>query len=300
MPATTVQKLAAAAWSDGWGVANDVASRLAGLGSDGTYPGNCLRDLLRMSKDIGIGSSTPEPYMVSVKTSGGGYRNVGVFLPHEEIAMSVQMHGIDALRLSTAAWDSGIGLGAMLRDWGDSPHIQLEARDVIAIGLHADGVSYSASQRAGSTRSVLAAAWNAISADLPANRGRRHLFFALSKALCCQCGCEGLMCLMLWDGFSSPPVSPLSLAFAAQAAASDFIDTIGQRSTRQRHPPITDTSRTLHVRPIVQGFCLEYDVSQGRPNPESEARRHRVDSPRQQASTSCRHPPPSCTRAGSR
>ena len=105
--------------------------------------------------------------------------------------MSVQTHGIDAFRLSAAAWDSGNGLGAMLRDWGDSPHIQVDARDVVAIGLHADGVSYRASQRAGSSRAVLAAAWNAISADLPANRGRRHLFFALSKALCCQCGCRG-------------------------------------------------------------------------------------------------------------
>ena len=200
LPAKTVQKLAAAAWSDGWGVDNEMAERLAGLGTDGTYPGNCLRDLLRMSKDIGIVGSTPEPYMVSVKTSGGGYRNVGVFLPHAELAVSVQTHGIDAFRLSAAAWDSGNVLGAMLRDWGDSPHIQVEARDVIAIGLHADGVSYSASQRAGSSRSVLACAWNAISAELPANRGRRHLFFAMAKALCCKCGCEGRMGVMLWVG----------------------------------------------------------------------------------------------------
>ena len=96
LPATTVQKLAAAAWSDGWGVDDDVAKRLAGLGADGTYPGNCLRDLLRMSKVIGIGGSTPEPYMKSVETSGGGYRHGGVFLPHEEIAKSVQTHGKDA------------------------------------------------------------------------------------------------------------------------------------------------------------------------------------------------------------
>jgi hypothetical protein len=77
----------------------------------------------------------------------------------------------------------------MLRSWGDE--VEVDARDVLAVGLHADGVSYSASQRAGSTKSVLAAAWNVISAESPAKRGRRHLFFSLSKALVCDCGCEG-------------------------------------------------------------------------------------------------------------
>ena len=142
-------------------------------------------------KDLGIGTATPKPYVVSVTTAGGGQRDVGVFLPHEQLSISVQQHGLDAYRMSADDWASASGLGATLNSWGDLPDIQLDTRDAIAIGLHADGVSYGSTQRAGSTKSVLVAAWNAVSAELPSDRGRRHLFFAMSKALCCDCGCEG-------------------------------------------------------------------------------------------------------------
>jgi hypothetical protein len=147
--------------------------------------------LLIISQELGIAENTPSPYLVSVKTTGGAYREVGVFLPHEQLHLTVRHHGIDAFRLSAAAWDSEHGLANLLRAWGDSPEIQLEARDALAIGFHADGVSFGANQRPGSTKSVLAAAWNVISAESPANRGRRHLYFALAKALSCDCGCEG-------------------------------------------------------------------------------------------------------------
>ena len=118
-------------------------------------------------KDLGIGTATPKPYVVSVTTAGGGQRDVGVFLPHEQLSISVEQHGLDAYRMSADDWASASGLGATLRSWGDLPDIQLDTRDAIAIGLHADGVSYGSTQRAGSTKSVLVAAWNAVSAELP-------------------------------------------------------------------------------------------------------------------------------------
>lgn len=191
LPATTVQRLAHAAWQDGWGLGDSMAERIKGVGTDGKYPGNCLRDLLRVSQELGIGDDTPLPYLVNVKTTGGAMREVGVFLPHEQLHLSVQHHGIDALRLSDDAWGSASGLADLLRAWGDSPEIGMDTRDALAIGLHADGVCYGANQRPGSTKSVLAAAWNVVSATSPANRGRRHLFFALAKSLSCDCGCEG-------------------------------------------------------------------------------------------------------------
>ena len=191
LPATTVQILAAAAWQDGWGTGDRVAERLMKIGSEGKYPGNALRDLLRISDSLGIGDATPHPYMVAVKAANGETRTIGVFLPHEQLAMQVQAHGIDAFRLGAAEWQADTGLGNLLRTWGDSPDVQVDSRDVLAVGMHADGVSYTTTQRAGSTRSVLASAWNIISAPSPAHRGRRHLFFALSKSLCCNCGCEG-------------------------------------------------------------------------------------------------------------
>ena len=191
LPATAVQISAAAAWADGWGRADAIGTRLKSIGAEGKCPVNSLRDLLRLPEKLDIGDATPDPYIISVKSAGGGQRNVGVFLPHEQLNISVLTHGIDAYRVSSESWVSDSSVGALLRDWGDSPGIQIDSRDVLALGIHADGVSYSTTQRAGSTRSVLAAAWNIISAEMPAHRAHRHLFFALAKQLCCDCGCEG-------------------------------------------------------------------------------------------------------------
>ena len=194
LPATTVQTIAAAAWEDGWGRGDPIAERLKGLGTNGKFPGNSLRDLLRLVKRLGIGDATPEPYYVTVKTASGAERQVGAFLPHEQLAILVERHGLDAFRLSAPAWSSDTGLGRLVKSWGDAPEIQVDGRDVCAIGFHADGVSYTTTQRAGNSKSVLVASWNVISAPHEAHRGRRALFFAMAKALCCQFGCEGHQC----------------------------------------------------------------------------------------------------------
>jgi len=53
LPATAVQTLAGAAFADGWGHDDPVATKLSQLGSSGRYPANCLRDLvLRAPKQI--------------------------------------------------------------------------------------------------------------------------------------------------------------------------------------------------------------------------------------------------------
>ena len=194
LPATTVQIIAASAFEDGWGDGDPIARRLAGIGASGKFPGNALRDLMRLTKRLGIGDATPDQYYVNVKSARGGERQVGLFLPHEQLSILVEKHGIDAFRMSADGWSSGSGLGRLLQSWGDDPSIQVETRDVCAIGFHADGVSYTTTQRAGNSKSVLVAAWNVISAPQDAHRGRRAMFFALSKALCCQCGCEGCQC----------------------------------------------------------------------------------------------------------
>ena len=194
LPATTVQTIASVAWEDGWGRDDPIAKRLQRVGTQGKFPGNCLRDLLRLVNYLGIGDATPEPYYVTVKAASGGERTVGVFLPHEELNIMVEKHGLDAFRMADAEWSSDTGLALLLKSWGDAPEIQLDSRDVCAIGFHADGVSYTTTQRAGNTKSVLVAAWNVISAPQAAHKGRRTIFIAMAKAMCCQCGCEGHQC----------------------------------------------------------------------------------------------------------
>ena len=158
LPATTVQIIAASAFEDGWGDGDPIATRLAGIGASGKFPGNALRDLMRLTKRLGIGDATPDQYYVNIKSASGGERQVGVFLPHEQLSILVEKHGIDAFRMSADGWSSGNGLGRLLQSWGDDPSIQVETRDVCAIGFHADGASYTTTQRAGTSKSVLVAA----------------------------------------------------------------------------------------------------------------------------------------------
>ena len=191
LPATTIQRVAAAACADGWGEGDPMAQRMKQAGNQGRHTQNCLRDLLRLSRHVGVGHETPEPYVAEVPGVGGALRQVQVFLPHEQFQLLVAKHGADAYRLSSEAYEAHGGLGALLRSWGDNPEVGLDTRDVGVIGLHTDGVSYSSSVRAGACKGVLVASWNVVSASRPSHRGQRCLFFALSKSLCCGCGCEG-------------------------------------------------------------------------------------------------------------
>ena len=191
LPATVCQRLAAAAWRDGWGQGDEAAQSLKGAGNSGRHPGNAQRDVLRLARRMGISENTPEPYYVDVRSVGGANRQVGVCLRHEQLQSIVAEVGLDAVRLSEEVWEDAEGMGPLLRGWGDSDDVLVDSRDVVILGMHADGVSYTSSVRAGGSKAVLVASWNIASAPLQAQRARRFLFFVLSKALGCDCGCEG-------------------------------------------------------------------------------------------------------------
>ena len=174
LTATSVQLLAAAAKADGWGAADETALKLTGIGAGGKQPNNCLRDLLRLSKRLGIADATPEPYNVSIPGPGARLRNVGVCLPHEQAHMIVSKDGLEKYACSDRLWASDVGVGQLLRQWGDRSGVS--PRHVLAIGLHADGVSYSTSNRVGQSRSAAVSAWNFISAETDAAKGKRFPF----------------------------------------------------------------------------------------------------------------------------
>ena len=180
LPATTVQSIAAA-FADGWGQGEELAERLKQADGRGKHRSNCLRDVLRLSKTLGVGNITPEPYHVEVPSANGGSRRVAVCLPYEQYQMLVHTHGLGAWRLSPEAFAASEGLGTLVQDWGSKPEISLDARDVALLGLHADGVSYSASARAGHAKGVLAASWNVVSAPEQAHRGRRFVFLPSAR-----------------------------------------------------------------------------------------------------------------------
>ena len=159
MSATTLQILCAAAVDDGWGADDVIAQKLAGLGSRGKQPQNALRDLTRMITREGL--MAPEAYLVKVPGPKQSERTLSVCPPHEYLHKIVEEHGLEPYVCTNQLWSADIGVGKLLREWGD--RIGVDSRRAVGIGLHADGVSYSATQRVGTNRSAAVGAWNCIS-----------------------------------------------------------------------------------------------------------------------------------------
>ena len=189
LPATAIQTIAAAALADGWGQGDEVAMKLAGLGNRGLCPQNALRDLSRLIERAGLLGSSPAPYLVKIPGPRGSERTVSVCLPHEYLHKMVAANGLAPYVCSDQLWGADIGVGKLLREWGG--RVGVDSRPAVVVGLRSDGVSYSSTQRVGTNRSAAVAAWNCISADAAATRGKRHLFFVVGKNSCCDCGCEG-------------------------------------------------------------------------------------------------------------
>ena len=156
LPATTIRCLASAAKQDGWGEGDALAERLATLGADGNHQQNCQRDLLRVCDSAGLMGACPEPYYVQAPGPGGIVRTLRVNLPHEQAQKTVMADGLDPYVVGQSSWDADVGVGRLLRVWGEEQEV--DSRRALAIGLHADGFSYGASIRVGQCKSVIVAA----------------------------------------------------------------------------------------------------------------------------------------------
>ena len=189
LPATLVQEFAAAAVLDGWGSDDEVAQSLAKMGAAGRHKSNILRDLLRISKRLGMEEATPEPYYLTVPGPDGTEKTVSVILPHEQLELVLRRDGAERYRATESSWNSPIGVGNLLKEWG--VRVGTDSRTAVALGIHADGVSYTTSNRTGQGRSVAVGSWNVISAASDRDRGKRYLYFAIGKSSMCNCGCEG-------------------------------------------------------------------------------------------------------------
>ena len=75
-----VQGLAHAAMDDGWGHGNELAEKLAKAGTDGTWSGHVVRDIMIAVRKAGLMASTAQPYKMKLANGSG---EVSLFLPHE-------------------------------------------------------------------------------------------------------------------------------------------------------------------------------------------------------------------------
>ena len=186
LPATSVQKLAAAAWADGWGRGDELAESLKSAGQDGTHKGNITRDVVDAARAAGLMSSSAVPYMVELPRGAG---QLAVFLPHEVLFHEAAKLG-DQVLLAPDALTSP--LGQLLREWAAHPDVQAgDWSQVGVVGLHCDGVQYTSTIRAGGGRSILVCSFNILTGRTPAAKHRRHTIFTLRKSRLCACGCQG-------------------------------------------------------------------------------------------------------------
>jgi hypothetical protein len=175
--ATTVRDIAAAAWTDGWGRGNPLAARLASAGAAGVHRNHIARDIIRAADAAGLVSSMCMPYEVDISTGGKAL----LYLPHEAMPMMIQGTSLTRWCLPRAAFDRGDPLAEQVARWCRDEDVGFhgDPATIPVIGLHCDGVQYTASIRAGTAKSMIVGAFNFVTAQGAADVLKRHPFFVL-------------------------------------------------------------------------------------------------------------------------
>ena len=193
LPATRVADLAKAAYDDGWGRADPLARDLAQAGLGGK--GHALERVVYAAKCAGFMSTAAQPYICKVPGPKGELIDLMMFLPHEiYYALIESTHGqVHPWCLPPGVAAMETGLGKTLRDWCAHSDVAItdDPTGIGILGLHTDGATYTRSNRAGSTKSVVVASCNVISARDPRHRSKRHFLYCRSKSRLCDCGCGG-------------------------------------------------------------------------------------------------------------
>jgi hypothetical protein len=186
---TQVNSIAAAAWKDGWGRGCVLATKLAKLTA---YVGRraCMpRDNARAARAAGMMDTTAEPYLIDLP---GGKGKAEVYLPHEVMVLDVAERGLEPLCMDPASLAAS-ELGGTLRAWAEHSDVAYDGdlTQVMGLGFHCDGATYSSAIRAGSQRSLFVGSWNVITGSSADVRNIRYRCFLVSKLKLCGCGCAG-------------------------------------------------------------------------------------------------------------
>jgi hypothetical protein len=194
--------------------------------------------LQKAAEIAGILHGTAEPYYFEVPGVGGKLVQVSCFLPHEVYWKLVDQNGADRYTIGQDRQDVATGIPLLVRRWIAHSDVTVvhEAKNVAAIGMHADAVQYTSSSRAGDQKSITVASFNFISARNLHDRGHRHLFMVLSKNKMCDC-CAGYHSFQAMFSVFSWSMLQLMLGVAPNRRhdGSDFSD----HDRRARMPPGT-------------------------------------------------------------
>ena len=190
LPATEVQRLTSAAWDDGrWSQGDTIGEKLVRAGNRGKHVGNVHRDVLRAAKKAGL-LSDARPYRFMVPGPGQALTKASMLLPHEVLHEALIREGsLASLCLFPEQLASDTGLGPLLRQWAQDPSVASftpSVSEVLILGLHADGVQYTSSVRAGGAKSIFVAC-----ATAGAKGSTRSMqYFLFSPGACGVCSKE--------------------------------------------------------------------------------------------------------------
>jgi hypothetical protein len=200
---TQVWELASAAYIDGWGHGDSLATRLVAAGSSGRKRSHIARDLIKVAEAEGLVSSKAQPYEFSISTGG----KCSIFLPHEFYQTLTDDVDLAQWCMSPEDIAGRKGLAGLLHEWAADLAVQYtgDLSTVGVLGIHSDGVQYTSTVRAGGSRSILVGSLNVISAASAELRSKRQPLFVLRKTRLCQCGCQGyhtiqeIMAVVAWS-----------------------------------------------------------------------------------------------------
>lgn len=180
-------------WAHRWGHDDELAKRLVRCGAQGSHSGHVLKSVLVAANRAGLMSSHARPYLAEIPGAGGVNIVVRLFLPHEGLFELVGNSALSEWTLAPEELTSPTGLGGLMAKWVAHPDVSSHPNpgSVVAIGLHADGVQYTSTMRAGGAKSILVMSWNAVSARGVGDRAQRRLLAVLAKSRLCDCGCGG-------------------------------------------------------------------------------------------------------------
>ena len=116
LSAVDVQRIAVAAWQDGWGRDSRIAQRLVAMGSRGKHPGNMSRDLQIITVQYAITTAQARPYSMRLQDD----KPLDVLLPHE-LYPALSKHG----QLADWCTPDDSAKGALHR-WANSADVALD------------------------------------------------------------------------------------------------------------------------------------------------------------------------------
>ena len=248
-----VQKLAKAAWDDGWGRTDRLAERLMQAGSCGTWTGHIAKQIIQAAEQVGMVCNSSSPYHVKLPDDAMG----SVYLPHELFSDMVKDTNLEQWCLTPEQLQATRGLGPLLQRWASHRDVQFagDLGSVAILGLHSDAVAYTASQRAGGQRGILVASLNVVSGRTVEHRAARQPLFVISKGRLCSCGCGGFCTIQVFMRVFAWSMRAMLAGRAPDCRHDGSPWSAWDRMQRMTPGEVVPTAALLQVRGDWEGLC---------------------------------------------